>query len=256
MKFKTTTDWPLVISSRSREVSMKKQLGKLFSSVGMAALISMGAMGSGAAHAALTVFQTYFGTYGVSTAGWGSTTQAGTLTANVPAGAVVQAAYLYTVVSRISDFATSGAGGTLNGTSVTYTPLGMVTVAGQAGRTDVTSIVAPVINGGAGGAYNFAITETSHLQEGSALVVVYQLASLPVSTVAILDGFSVPAGDSTSLNFATPLNPAAPGFFAEMRLGIGYSVSNQSSRVTVNGIIITENAGNNVQNIMMAQINS
>lgn len=198
------------------------------------------ALSVGSAQAGLSTFQTFNGKYGVSTDGWGSTTQVGTITATVPAGASVTAAYLYT--STAQGF--GGAGGTLQGSPVTYTSLGLNGYH-EAGRADVTSIVAPIINGGAGGTYSFPITENNTNQDGSALVVVYQLPSLPTSTVAILDGFSASAGDSTSLNFASALNPAAPGFFAEMRLGIGYSCCDQASRVTVNGTVITENAGNN-----------
>ena len=52
-------------------------------------------------------------------------------------------------------------------------------------------------------------------------------------------------GESTTINFAQPLDPAAAGFFAEMRLGIGFSCCDQRSRVEVNGALLTENAGNN-----------
>ncbi len=77
----------------------------------------------------------------------------------------------------------------------------------------------------------------------------YSLPSLPTSTVGILDGFSATSGDTTSINFSAPLDPSAPGFVAEMYLGIDFSCGDancgpQSSRVTVNGTIITENAGN------------
>ena len=72
-----------------------------------------------------------------------------------------------------------------------------------------------------------------------------QLPSLPVSTVAVLDGFSESTGDSTALQFPTPINTAVPGFFAEMRLGIGFSCCGQASQVAVNGTVITQNAGNN-----------
>lgn len=198
------------------------------------------------AQASLTVLRSFVGNYGVSTSGWGSLTQAGTLTAHVPAGATVKAAYLYTSAYR--PFATdSTIGGTFESNAITYTPLGVNVSAGnlEAGRADVTSIVAPVINGGPGGAYNFSITENSSLQDGSALVVVYQLPSLPVSTVAVLDGFSESTGDSTALQFPTPINTAVPGFFAEMRLGIGFSCCGQASQVAVNGTVITQNAGNN-----------
>ena len=216
--------------------SLSIMRSKFFAGLVFAALLC-----AGNAQAALSTFQTFNGKYAVSTGGWGSTTQAGTIRANVPAGATVAAAYLYTSTYSNS---ISAAGGTLQGTSVSYTALGLNGNM-EAGRADVTSIVAPIINAGPGGAYDFSITETAAEQDGSALVVVYQLPSLPISTVAILDGFSASAGDTTKLNFASPLNPAAAGFFAEMRLGIGFSCCNQRSSVTANGTLITENAGNN-----------
>lgn len=212
------------------------------------------AAAAGPAHAALTSFQTFVGNYGVSTDGWGSTSQAGTISASVPAGATVAAAYLYT--STFGNGSLAGVGGSINGTA-----LGAVTNLGvnvesccslAAGRYDVTSILKPVIDAGPGGVYDFRVSETSTSQDGYALVVVYQQASLAVSTVGILDGFARVTGDTTSINFADPLNPAAPGFFAEMRLGIGYSFdgadctqTSQTSRVAVNGTTITNNAGCN-----------
>lgn len=217
----------------------------------LSALVSAAAvLAAGGAHASLTSFQTYVGSYGVSTAGWGSTTQSGTITADVPVGATVVAAYLYT--STFNRMA--GAGGTLAGSAVSYTnlPANASATFLQAGRADVTSLVKPVIDGGAGGVYNFALTESNAGQDGEALVVVYQLASLPTTTVAILDGSAATTGDTTKLNFAKALDPTAAGFSTEMRLGIGYSYDGtgctggtQTSRVTVNGTIITQNAGCN-----------
>lgn len=206
-------------------------------------LIATSLLFIGPAQAALSLNQAYVGHYGVSTDGWGSTTQSGTIRASVPAGATVTAAFLYT-----SAFGSpASVGGTLQGNTITYTALpphpasdGMI-----AYRANVTSIVAPLINGGPGGTYNFSITETSGNQDGSALVVVYERADLPIATVGILDGFSASSGDAFALNFTAPLDPGAAGFFAELRLGIGYSCCDQRSRVTVNGTIITENAGNN-----------
>jgi IPTL-CTERM motif len=196
----------------------------------------------GEAQASLTVSQTFVGNYAVSTDGWGALDQSGTIEASVPAGATVVGAYLYT--STYGGISISAAGGTLNGIPVTYTSLGQSNPALTAGRTDVTDIVKAVINGGPGGTYGFAITETSAQQGGSALVVVYQKPDLPYSTVGIMDGFSQSTGDSATINFATPLAPAAPGFFAELRLGIGHSFGDQTSRIRVNGTTITENAGN------------
>lgn len=209
--------------------------------------VAAAALAGGGAHAALTTFQTFVGNYGVSTDGWGSTTQAGSISASVPVGATVKAAYLYT-----STFDGVAPGGTLAGSSLSYGS-GLGENNGlEAYRMDVTSIVKPTIDGGAGGIYDFRITETSSGQDGSALVVVYELASLGISTVGILDGFSASTGDTTSINFAQPLDTAAPGFSAEMRLGIGFSfdgnncnLSNQTSSVSVNGTKITNNAGCN-----------
>ena len=204
-----------------------------------------------AADASLTEFQTYVGNVAVSTDGFGSTSQTGTISASVPIGATVVAAYLYSATySAINPVL----GGTLNGSPIAYGPSVLNTGVGgnlAASRADVTAIVAPVINGGPGGVYNFAITETSVNQDGEALVVVYSLPSLPVSTVGILDGFSAAGGDNTAINFADPLDPTLPGFFADMRLGIGFSCCSgsgnfiQRSNVTVNGTLMTANAGDN-----------
>jgi hypothetical protein len=202
-----------------------------------------GALCAMPAQAALATFQSFVGQYGVSTDGWGSTTQAGVISANVPVGATVVAAYLYTSTFG-NNFAS--AGGTFNGSAVSYTGLGANGTL-QAGRTNVTSLVKAITDVGPGGLYNFNITEASSSQDGSALVVIYQSASLANSSVGILDGFSNSTGDSTAVNFISPLNPMAPGFFAEMRLGIGFSAGtgSQSSTVKVNGTTITTNAGNN-----------
>jgi len=217
--------------------------------------LAAAAVMAGPAEAALTTFQTFSGNYAVSTDGFGSTTQAGNISAFVPFGATVVAAYLYT--STFSSVA--GIGGTLAGSAVNYSTLLGVTGGLnnlQAARADVTNIVRPLVDGGPGGTYNFRITETSDNQDGEALVVVYQLASLATTTVAILDGFAATAGDSAQVSFTQPLNPAAPGFQAEMRLGIGFSfdgtpcgtLSDQTSTVTVNGTQITSNAGCNDDN--------
>ncbi|MGA8148350.1 MAG: PEP-CTERM sorting domain-containing protein [Gallionellaceae bacterium] len=210
---------------------------------------------SGSAHASLTSFQTYVGDYGVSTAGWGAYPESsGTIEASVPVGAAVVAAYLYT---STSGGLSAADGGTLAGNTLTYTALPPVNWGGQAGRMDVTSIVAPLIDGGPGGVYNFAISETNtYNQDGEALVVVYSLASLSTSTIGILDGSSATTGDTTAINFASPLDPTAPGFIATMAIGDGYSYDGtgctdfgQTSTVTVDATVITNNAGCNDSSI-------
>lgn len=204
------------------------------------------ALSAGPAAASLTSFQTFVGNVGYSSDGFGSLSQSGTISASVPAGSTVLAAYLYT--SMFSNSSGAGAGATLDGSAVSFGP----TVAQSPSccglsmtRADVTSIIKPLIDGGPGGIYDFAITEASSSQDGEALVVVYSNAALPQATFGIADGFSVSAADSFAINFAEPLDPTAPGFFAEMFLGIGFSCCSQDSTVTVNGTVITEVAGNN-----------
>ncbi len=212
---------------------MKKLLGGLLATL----------LATSPSSAAITLFQSYVGSYGLSTSGGGSTGSGYNVSAFVPFGATVTAAYLY----QATNFTNSVQSITMNGNAVTFGPRianGTACCQLASARADVTSLVAGVINGGAGGTYNFAISEgNSSVTDGTALAVVYSLASLPESTVALLDGFASVTGDTTTLNFANPLDPTASGFIADMRLGIGFSFPPQSSTVTVNGTRITNNAG-------------
>lgn len=197
------------------------------------------------ANAALIPFKTYTGNVGLSTDGFGiHGDTSGTISASVPAGSTVLDAYMYGVFN--SGFSTSV---TLDGTGVSFGPqvingTACCTIGSQ--RADVTSIVKPTIDGGPGGVYDFDVVEgsTSSGWDGEGLVVVYENPALPESTVGILDGWASVTGDTTSINFADPLDPTDPGFFAEMFLGIGFSCNSQRSTVEVNGTVITENAGN------------
>lgn len=198
-------------------------------------------------HASLTTFQTFVGNYGVSSDGWGGTDQNGTLTANIPAGANVVGAYLYSAM-----FGAAAAQGdvTFGGTminswdqSVTNNIEPSYPNYFRTGRKDVTSIVQADYDG-LGGAYNFSVQEHDNKIDGESLIVVYELASLEISTVAILDGAAALNGDDTQVNFSEPMDSSDPAFFAEMRLGISFSCCNQKSTVTVNGDLLTNSAGN------------
>lgn len=193
------------------------------------------------AQASLSTFQSYNGHVGYSADGFGGNSS-GTISANVEAGSTVLAAYLYSTMVY-GDASTPTV--SLNGTSAVFGSTISSTFPIKAYRADVTSIVAPIINAGSGGVYNFTVNEGARngSTDGEALVVVFSNAARPNASVGILDGFSQFAGDTTSINFANPLNPSSPGFFAEMSLGIGYSYPNQSSTVSVNGTQITGVAG-------------
>jgi PEP-CTERM motif len=211
--------------------------------------LSAGLSLAASAHASLIPFQTYVGSYGVSTSGFGSLTDAGTLAAYVPAGATVTSAFLYSAYFEGPTYSPSV---TLDGTAANFTSNvvnSTYNILGSA-RADVTSIVAPVIDGKSAGTYSFNVKELNGSGiDGEALVVVYSLPSIKTSTVAILDGYSAITGDSTSVNFSTPLDPSAPGFGAELRLGDSFSCCDQASNVTVDGKLITQEAGNNDDSI-------
>lgn len=218
--------------------------------LGTAVLVACSA---GGANAALVEFQSFFGNVAVSSDGWGSTDGNGVISAQVEGGSTVAAAYLYS--SNVAGDNTAPTQVLLDSQQVTnYTNLGTNNTGLTAFRSDVTSIVKSTIESGGGGIYDFAIAEGGDRfsVDGHALVVVYENAALPEASVGILDGFSNTNGDSTSINFAEGLNVSDPGFFAEMRLGIGFSCCNQASDVSVNGNLITQNAGNNDDGELLA----
>jgi hypothetical protein len=217
--------------------------------LGSLAFAAASALTSVSAFAADTLFQEYIGDYGVSTSGWGSVNTAdGTVTATVPVGSTVTAAYLYTsTYDFTSPFDPSGT--TFQGSPISLTPLGVNSSACcnlQGWRADVTSLVAPVIDGGPGGTYSFNLTEANTTQQdGEALVVVYSNPSQSTQTVAILNGFASSSGDTSVVNFSKPLDVSAPGFFAHMAIGDGFSCCGQESTIAVNGQDMTTVAGNN-----------
>lgn len=196
--------------------------------------------------ASLSTFQQFTGPVGYSSDGFGSLSNNGTISASVPVGSTVLAAYLYS--ASFLNSTGEGVGGTLNGTPVAYGGFVLNSaVCCDLGfrRADVTSILKPIIDAGPGGVYDFNVTETSSSQDGEALVVVYSNPSLSTNTVAILDGFSAAGGDTFRATYATPLDPSALGFFAEMAIGDSFSCCSQRSTISVNGTVITDNAGNN-----------
>ena len=223
------------------------------------AIAAAGALAPSGAFAADTLFQQYQGNYGVSTSGWGSVqTSDGTVSANVPVGSTVTAAYLYTSTWDF-DAPFDPAGTTFNGSAITLTPLGVNSSACcnlQGWRADVTSLVAPTINGGPGGTYNFSLHEANTTQQdGEGLVVVYSNPLNPTQTVAILNGFASSTGDTTTVNFTEALDPSDPGFFAHMSIGDGFSCCDQMSTISVNGQEMTTAAGNNDSSVDPALAN-
>lgn len=222
-------------------------MNRIIKSIGCALVVAAAGMAT-SAQAALESFQSYTGNVAVSTDGWGGSSGVGVISASVPAGSTVVAAYLYTATYSTGAVPTAV---TLEGSPIAYDvsyPNATACCSLSSHRVDVTSLVQGVVGAG-GGVFDFTVSEgvNNAIIDGHALVVVYENPSLPTATVGILDGFASVTGDSTAINFADPLDPTDPGFFAEMALGIGFSAPgspNQSSRVEVNGQLLTENAGN------------
>ncbi|MFN0129760.1 MAG: hypothetical protein ACKV19_24100 [Verrucomicrobiales bacterium] len=190
----------------------------------------------------------------------GNSTPVGEVQAEIPAGATVLAAYLYSAGTPFpwySDSPTTvahynGAGISLGGNAVTNFDTLVGAVSDRAdigrwytGRADVTSIVQSLHT--AGPAYSWEVLEGAALNgriDGNVLVVVYEDMSLPEASVVLLDGGQDTGGETTVINFDSPLgDPTAADFVAEMSLGISFSCCGQVSEVDINGTRLTSSAG-------------
>jgi len=218
-------------------------------------------VGASLAHASLNVAYQFVGNGNWSIDGvGGNNTPVGTVSANIPVGATVQKAFLYSSMSNIS--------GTLSAPSVTFegtnysgaawTSLGNYQPNAAfpnfwlgAYRTDVTAQVAGLAGGGSASLFNWTVNAenpTGNI-DGEVLAIIYSLPSEQTRTLAFLDGFSSSTGDATTINFASPLTAgqlADPNFQAQLSLGIGFSTGgSQSSSVdiNVNGNRLTSAAG-------------
>lgn len=199
---------------------------------------------------------TFVGKGGYSADGLGQFSAGGTVQAEVPAGSTVRQAYLYatyysspnpSVTQRTIDF---------DGTSVVLEFL-TNSEPGNSGlstaRAEVTSQVAAKVGGG-GGITDFAINNDPPGLDGVGLVVIYSNPGSSDGTIAILDGGSRQAGDTTTFDLAGPLDMTVPNFSAQMSLGSGFSFQGggtpqhacgggQFSTVNVNTQLLTNCAG-------------
>ena len=172
----------------------------------------------------------------------------GTLSAFVPLGSTVEQAFLYS--SKYSNLSTLP-NVTLQGTTYSGSDWTALGVNGflQAYRTDVTAQMQALIGGGSAAMFNFSVTENvdNGGTDGEVLAIVYSNPAEQYRTIAFLDGFASSAGDTTTVNFAGPVDTTAAGFEALMSLGIGYGYqpSDQSSNVdiSIGNRRITSSAG-------------
>ncbi|HEY4930122.1 MAG TPA: PEP-CTERM sorting domain-containing protein [Terriglobales bacterium] len=193
--------------------------------------------------ASLSLVNQWVGDYGYAQSGCGSVTQLCTINlGSVPMGATITQAYMYSAEFG-GPFVPSVS---LNGTSLIFHSVVMQspTCCGLgSARADVTSIVNAAWNSTTGTFSPFTVQEgaTQSGIDGEALIVVYKFNNpLILNTVAVLDGWSTSSGDHSTITFANPLSG-----FAQMSIADSFSCCGQNSTITVNGTVITTNAGNN-----------
>lgn len=225
-----------------------------------AALLGLGGMAS----ATLNSAGTFTGNVGVSVDGIGSNRAAvGEVQAQIPVGATILKAYLYSAGTPFPYFddsprtlaAYNSAGITLAGATIDNfdTMVGAISTPRPdigrwfTARADVTTLVQSLTAGAVTSSFSWAVTEGSlnPFIDGEVLAIVYSHASLPEGSVALLDGGQNTGGETSFVTFGAPLtDPSAPGFAAQLGLGISFSCCDQQSTVRVNGGLLTTTAGN------------
>ena len=219
---------------------------------------------SGVASASLTTAGTWTGNVGMSVDGIGSNASpAGTVDASIPVGATILQAYLYSAGTPFPFYAGSpttlaaynAAGITLAGNAITNfsTLVGATSTRADIGgwftaRADVTALVQSLTTGALTDTFTWSVSEgtLSTLIDGELLAIAYSHPSLPVGSVAFLNGGQNTGGETSFVNLGTPLtDPTAPGFAAQLGLGISFSCcGDQRSTVLINGDFLTDTAGN------------
>jgi hypothetical protein len=217
---------------------------------------------SGTASAGLTLAGSWNGNVGLSVDGIGSnSTPVGQVQAMIPVGATILQAYLYSAGTPSPWYADSptslaaynGAGITLAGNAITNfdTLMGATSTRPEIGqwftaRADVTSLVQSLTAGAVTTNFAWDVGEGSLNTriDGEVLAIVYSHASLPMGSVALLNGGQNTGGETSVVNLGTPLtDPNAAGFAAQLGLGISFSCCNQQSTVQINGTTVTDTAG-------------
>jgi hypothetical protein len=233
-------------------------MNRLTQCIGATALCAF----SGAATAGLTLAGSWNGNVGLSVDGIGSNSSpVGDVQATIPIGATILKAYLYSAGTPSPWYADSpttlaaynGAGITLAGNAITNfdTLMGATSTRADIGqwytaRADVTSLVQSLTAGAVTNNFSWTVGEGSLNEriDGEVLAIVYSHASLPMGSVALLNGGQNTGGETSIVNLGTPLtDPNAPGFAAQLGLGISFSCCNQQSTVQINGTTVTDTAG-------------
>src|SRR6185295_19919552 len=99
-------------------------------------------------------------------------------------------------------------------------------------RADVTSLVTSLVSSG-GPSFSWSVTEGAARNlgiDGEVLAIVYSNPAAPVGSVAFLNGGQNTGGETSTVNLGAGLtDPSAPGFAAQLGLGISFSCCGQAS---------------------------
>ena len=166
----------------------------------------------------------------------------GFLQADIPVGATVEKAFLYSA----SVWSRSLADVEFEGSTLISSPSSRLDVAlknsnpASENRWDVTSLVQTKVGGGSG-LFDFSVKELGYL-DGEILAVVYSILNQPTKTAIIFDGELATTGDTFDIQLSPPFEV---GDDVIMSLGIsyGYQGTDQYTRVDVNGQRLTSSAG-------------
>ncbi len=167
----------------------------------------------------------------------------------------VQSAYL--LAAAVPGFTFQDGTVTLDGTSLSFTPAhtSLVNFGTEAFWTNVTTIVAPVVDAAPPGLVTFTAAEPSNTDEitGEILAVVMNDPTQKTgNTVSFLFGALTTAGDTFHIGLSSPLKLSTPTLALNMSIGDSYSYQGepgrptaQYSEITVNTHRMTSAAGGN-----------
>jgi len=114
-------------------------------------------------------------------------------------------------------------------------------------RADVTALVNNArVLGQSAYSWNVSDGTLNNRIDGELLAIVYDDPTLPQGSVVLLDGGQRTGGETKNVSLGSPLgDPNAPGFVADMSLGISGSIGalDQHSLVDINGVRLTSSAG-------------
>ncbi len=177
----------------------------------------------------------------------------GTIQVDKPEGATVSVAYLLAATTpfggALNDGDVSLEGNALSWSEIVDIPFNFGQ-GGQSGYTDVTDIVAPIVDGAPAGLVDLQVSEPngSSSVDGAILAVVFDDPNqTEPQTIVLSFGAQDPDGDSFAITLAEPFDGSEQSIL--MSLGISFSFQGgfdtQDSQIEVNGERLTSAAGGN-----------